>query len=120
MVGWQPPHAVRTPAGPLHLLGSILATHLSRLRILARCATVAEAEAVFRDYNLFTLDRVRFLLADASGASTVVEWRDGELRCLPRGDPDRNDSVADRHWLQPAALADEQVLRIPPQGAAAM
>lgn len=42
--------------------------------ILARCATVEEAVTVFRSYNLFTLDRVKFLLADKSGASVVVEW----------------------------------------------
>ena len=53
--------------------------------ILARCARVAEAEAVFGSYNLFTLNRVKFLVADAGGASVVVEWYDGGLRFLRRG-----------------------------------
>jgi hypothetical protein len=56
--------------------------------ILARCATVAEAEAVFRSHNLFTLQRVKFLLADRHGDSTVIEWHGGELVFRPRGDAD--------------------------------
>jgi hypothetical protein len=42
--------------------------------ILAKCATVEEALRVFKGYNLFTLNRVKFLIADRSGASAVVEW----------------------------------------------
>ena len=46
--------------------------------ILAMCATVDEAVRVFREYNLFTFNRVKFLLADRTGASVVIEWsRDG-------------------------------------------
>jgi hypothetical protein len=46
--------------------------------ILAKCATVDEAVRVFREFNLFTLNRVKFLVADRSGASVVIEWsRDG-------------------------------------------
>jgi hypothetical protein len=54
--------------------------------ILARCATVAEAVEVFRTYNLFTLARVKFLVADRSGNSVVIEWSDNRLAFLPRGD----------------------------------
>lgn len=57
--------------------------------ILARCKTVEEAEAVFRSHNLFTLDRVKFLLADRSGASVVVEWNASRgLVFLERGEED--------------------------------
>lgn len=47
--------------------------------ILARCATVEEAVTVFEMYNLFTLNRVKFLMADAGGVSVVVEWSDDTL-----------------------------------------
>lgn len=42
--------------------------------ILVECATVDEAVQVFKGYNLFTLNRVKFLVADKSGASAVIEW----------------------------------------------
>jgi hypothetical protein len=46
--------------------------------ILAKCATVDEAVRVFKEYNLFTLNRVKFLIADRAGASLVIECsRDG-------------------------------------------
>ncbi len=48
--------------------------------ILAMCATVDEAVEIFRSYNLFTLGRVKFLIADRSGASVVVEWSAGACR----------------------------------------
>ncbi len=54
--------------------------------ILAECSSVAEAVAVFRRYNLVTLQRVKFLLADASGASAVVEWSGGGVAVIGRGD----------------------------------
>lgn len=56
--------------------------------ILARCATVAEAAEIFRTYNLFTLARVKFLLADRSGDSMVIEWSGGRLVFLSRGEDD--------------------------------
>lgn len=34
-------------------------------------------------------------------------------RCLEPGDPERNDSVADRHWLARIDIPADQVLRIP-------
>lgn len=52
--------------------------------ILAKCATVDEAVAVFRAYNLLTLNRVKFLLADVSGASAIIEWTGGALVVIPR------------------------------------
>lgn len=54
--------------------------------ILAMCSTVDEALEVFRSYNLFTLNRVKFLLADAGGASAIVEWTSDGLTVVPRGD----------------------------------
>jgi choloylglycine hydrolase len=43
-------------------------------RIMDTCATVDEAEALFRTYNCKHLASGHFMLADASGASMVVEW----------------------------------------------
>ena len=54
--------------------------------ILAKCATVEEAIEVFRGYNLFTLGKVKFLVADKTGASAVIEWSGGHLRFLRRPD----------------------------------
>ena len=46
--------------------------------ILAKCSTVNEVVQVFKGFNLFTLKKVKFLAADKSGASVVIEWaRDG-------------------------------------------
>lgn len=56
--------------------------------ILAMCATVDEAIDVFRSYNLFTLQRVKFLLADKTGNSVVIEWSKGASQFLRRGDKD--------------------------------
>jgi hypothetical protein len=61
--------------------------------ILARCATVSEAVAVFRSHNLLTLNRVKFLVADRGGASAIVEWSDGRLRVVPRGETDSQIST---------------------------
>jgi len=55
--------------------------------ILANCATVDEAVAVFRGYSLLTLAHVKFLLADRSGASAIVEWSDGRLRVIGHAGP---------------------------------
>lgn len=54
--------------------------------ILAMCATVDEAIAVFRTYNLFTLQKVKFLIADKTGNSMVIEWGKGGLQFLSRGE----------------------------------
>jgi len=56
--------------------------------ILARCATVSEAVKIFALYNLFTLNRVKFLIADAGGASAVVEWGGKELAVISRDGAD--------------------------------
>jgi hypothetical protein len=52
--------------------------------ILAKCATVDEAVGVFKGYNLFTLNRVKFLVVDKSGASIVIEWSKDGLRFIER------------------------------------
>jgi hypothetical protein len=54
--------------------------------ILASCATVEEAILVFETHNLFTLGRVKFLIADKTGASAVIEWHAGRLRVLRRSE----------------------------------
>ncbi|MCF7824949.1 MAG: linear amide C-N hydrolase [Candidatus Marinimicrobia bacterium] len=54
--------------------------------ILAKCATVEEAIKIFQSYNLFTLQNVKFLIADKSGSSVVVEWSKGSLVFLERMD----------------------------------
>lgn len=55
--------------------------------ILANCTTVDEAVAVFRAYNLLTLEHVKFLVADRSGASAIVEWGPGQLNVIRRQGP---------------------------------
>ncbi len=60
--------------------------------ILAKCTTVDEAVEVFRSYNLFTLNRVKFLIADAEGASAIVEWTASGLTIVERGDADHQIS----------------------------
>jgi len=52
--------------------------------ILAKCATVDEAVRVFKGYNLFTLNRVKFLVADKSGASCVIECSKNGLAFVER------------------------------------
>jgi len=52
--------------------------------ILAKCATVDQAVQVFKSYNLFTLNRVKFLVADKSGGSVVIEWSKDGLRFVKR------------------------------------
>jgi len=52
--------------------------------ILAKCATVNEAERIFKSYNLFTLQRVKFLIADKSGNSVVIEWSKKGLQFTKR------------------------------------
>ncbi len=61
--------------------------------ILAKCATVDEAVAVFRGYNLLTLAHVKFLMADAGGSSAIVEWSEGKLAVVPRGAADHQVST---------------------------
>jgi hypothetical protein len=42
-------------------------------RMMRECATVAEALALLEQYDLTSLERAQFLLADRSGASAIVE-----------------------------------------------
>jgi len=73
-------------------------------------------------------ERGRFIIVVPGGRSPVrcferlrhapvdfSEWivLFSDERCLPPGDPERNDSVADRHWLAKVDLPAEGVLRIP-------
>ena len=52
--------------------------------ILAMCATVEEALAIFETYNLLTFDNVKYLMADRSGDSAVLEWNQGAMQVLRR------------------------------------
>ena len=54
--------------------------------ILANCATVEEAIAFFEKYNHPALKRAKFPIADASGASVVVEWGQGKLQITRHSD----------------------------------
>ncbi len=52
--------------------------------ILARCATVDDAIALFRKHNTPSLARAKFPIADAKGGAVVVEWGQGKLQCIKR------------------------------------
>ena len=54
--------------------------------ILAHCANVDEAIAFFKKYNFPALERAKFPVADASGASIVVEWGQGKLQIIRDSD----------------------------------
>jgi hypothetical protein len=49
-------------------------------RILATCATIEDAIAFFQKYNIPSLSRARFPIADKTGASMVVEWAEGKVQ----------------------------------------
>jgi hypothetical protein len=52
--------------------------------ILAKCATVEEAISICRKHNLFVLDNAKYLLADKTGASAIVEWSAEGLQIVRR------------------------------------
>lgn len=52
--------------------------------ILAHCATLDDVIQLFTKYNSSSLARARFPVADATGASMVVEWADGKVRFIKR------------------------------------
>ena len=54
--------------------------------VLAHCANVESAIAFFKKYNFPALERAKFLIADASGASIVVEWGQGKLQIIRNSD----------------------------------
>jgi len=54
--------------------------------ILAHCANVEDAIAFFEKYNHPALERAKFPIADASGASIVVEWGQGKLQIIRNSD----------------------------------
>ncbi len=48
----------------------------------------------------------------------TTDWKNwhiyfGDERCLPRDHPERNDSLAQREWLQQVGIPGEQIHRIP-------
>ena len=51
--------------------------------ILAHCATVEDAVAFFKKYSVY-LGGGKFVIADASGASIVVEWANGADQMIRR------------------------------------
>jgi len=54
--------------------------------ILAHCANAEDAIAFFEKYNFSALARAKFPIADASGASIVVEWGQGKLQIIRNSD----------------------------------
>jgi hypothetical protein len=52
--------------------------------ILAKCATVREAVAIFENYNLLTFATVKYLIADKTGDSAVLEWSRSDLHIVRR------------------------------------
>lgn len=52
--------------------------------VLAHCATVDEAVAIFEKYNLTTLRYARIPIADAKGQSAIIEWGRGKLQIVRR------------------------------------
>jgi len=53
-------------------------------RILATCATIEDAIAFFKQYNVSSLRRARFPIADKTGASMVVEWAEGQVQFVKK------------------------------------
>jgi hypothetical protein len=54
--------------------------------ILAKCSTVDEAIRIFKSYNLFTFNTIKYFIADALGASAILEWTRKGLNILRRPD----------------------------------
>ena len=52
--------------------------------ILANCASVEEAIEWFKNTNVSILSRAKFLIADKTGASVVVEWGNKKLQFIHR------------------------------------
>ncbi len=53
--------------------------------ILATCATCEDVEALFEKWNVRGLAQARFPVADRTGASMVVEYGRGKVRCVRSG-----------------------------------
>ncbi len=66
--GWMPDSARQDYAGSLSM------------KILEEAATVAEALAIYRQYNEPFFQNAEIMLIDASGASAVVGWRNGGMQ----------------------------------------
>lgn len=52
--------------------------------VLAKCATVDEALAIFETYNLLTFAKVKYLIGDRTGKSVVLEWSADGLQVVER------------------------------------
>jgi hypothetical protein len=50
--------------------------------ILGTCATIEDARAFFEKYNVPSLERARFPIADRTGASMVVEYGQGKVQFI--------------------------------------
>ena len=55
-------------------------------RVLANCATVEEAVALFQKYA-YTGNDAHFLIADRAGSSVVGEWIDGQFKPVRKSGP---------------------------------
>lgn len=52
--------------------------------VLAKCATVDEAVAIFDTYNLLMFAKVKYLIGDKTGRSVVLEWSENGLQVVER------------------------------------
>jgi protein-S-isoprenylcysteine O-methyltransferase Ste14 len=68
--GWRPDPD--KPTMPVSVMTTILAT----------CATCEDVEALFEKWNVRGLAQARFPVADRTGASMVVEYGRGRVRCV--------------------------------------
>ena len=52
--------------------------------VLANCSSLKDVKKVFNTFNVGLLSRGKWLVAEKSGASMVVEWWDGKIQFLNR------------------------------------
>lgn len=71
--------------------------------VLAKCASVEEAEKFFENYNIPYGFSDHLMFADSTGASAVFEWMDGELHVIYKGQ-DENYQVITNFWLTDPSL----------------
>jgi predicted choloylglycine hydrolase len=76
-------------------------------KLLAECATVDEAIAWLKQYNILFI-RSHIMLADKKGNSAIVEWVDGEIKIL-RGK--NNCQMITNFWLSHPELGNYPCLR---------
>ena len=71
--------------------------------VLAKCASVEEAEKFFENYNIPDSFYDHLMFADSTGACAVFEWVEGELHIIRKGQ-DENYQVITNYWLTDPSL----------------